>query len=92
MDVDDDFNIDTNLIESSITEKTRAIVPVHWAGKLCNMNKMLDISNKYNLQIIEDACHVYLATYKGNYAGTFGKSGCFTSSFKNLNVWGDGEL
>ncbi len=93
VDVDDDFNIDTNLIESSITEKTRAIVPVHWAGKPCNMNKMLDISNKYNLQIIEDACHAYLATYKGNYAGTFGKSGCFSlHPLKNLNVWGDGGI
>lgn len=93
VDVGNDFNIDATLIENAITEKTKAIVPVHWAGKPCNMNIILEVSKKYKLNIVEDACHAYLATYKGDHAGTFGISGCFSlHPLKNLNVWGDGGV
>jgi dTDP-3-amino-2,3,6-trideoxy-4-keto-D-glucose/dTDP-3-amino-3,4,6-trideoxy-alpha-D-glucose/dTDP-2,6-dideoxy-D-kanosamine transaminase len=91
VDVGNDFNIDPNLIEQAITEKTKAILPVHWAGLSCDMDKIMEIANKNNLQVVEDACHAINARYKGKRPGTFGITGCFSMHpLKNLNVWGDG--
>ena len=88
-----DFNIDENLIEKKITKKTKAIMPVHWAGKICNMDKIIKIAKKYNLKIIEDSCHAYLSVYKKKFAGNFGDTGCFSlHPLKNVNVWGDGGV
>ena len=88
-----DFNIDEKKIEKKITKKTKAIIPVHWAGKICNMKTINRIANKYKLKIIEDACHAYLSTYKGKFAGNFGDTGCFSlHPLKNVNVWGDGGV
>ncbi|MAT36813.1 MAG: pyridoxal-5'-phosphate-dependent protein [Acidimicrobiaceae bacterium] len=91
VDVKDDYNIDENKIEKKINNKTKAILPVHWSGKICEMEKLKKISKKYSIPIIEDACHAILAKYKGTFAGTFGDFGCFSMHpLKNLNVWGDG--
>jgi len=94
VDVKDDLNIDENKIEKRITKKTKAIVPVHWSGRICNMKKILRISKKYNLHVVEDACHAILAhDDKKKYAGNFGITGCFSMHpLKNLNVWGDGGI
>jgi dTDP-4-amino-4,6-dideoxygalactose transaminase len=94
VDIKDDLNIDENKIEKKITKKTRAIVPVHWSGRICNMKKIIEIAKKYKLFIVEDACHAILAQDdKNKYAGNFGITGCFSMHpLKNLNVWGDGGI
>lgn len=61
VDIKDDYNIDPDLIEKKITKKTKAILPVHWGGKICDMQKIQKISKKYSIPIIEDACHAVLA-------------------------------
>ncbi len=91
VDCDEDFNINTNKISEVLTERTKAIVPVHWAGRLVNPIKLREISNKYSIPIIEDACHAILSHRDGINAGTIGKAGCFSlHPLKNLNAWGDG--
>jgi dTDP-3-amino-2,3,6-trideoxy-4-keto-D-glucose/dTDP-3-amino-3,4,6-trideoxy-alpha-D-glucose/dTDP-2,6-dideoxy-D-kanosamine transaminase len=91
VDVKNDYNIDENLIEKAITKKTKAIMPVHWAGRTCEMKKIKLIAKKHNLHIIEDSCHAILGTYNNKLAGTFGTFGCFSMHpLKNLNIWGDG--
>ena len=94
VDVKDDLNIDEDKIEKKITKKTKAIVPVHWSGRICNMKKILKLAKKYNLHVVEDACHAILAhDDKKKYAGNFGVTGCFSMHpLKNLNVWGDGGI
>jgi len=91
VDVDDDYNIDPKKIEKKISKKTKAILPVHWSGRVCKMNEILKISKKHNIPIVEDSCHGILAEYRGKIAGSFGEFGCFSlHPLKNLNVWGDG--
>ena len=91
VDINDDYNLDPLEIEKKITKKTKAILPVHWSGRVCEMEKILKISKKYKIPIIEDACHAILARYKNKIAGNFGDFGCFSlHPLKNLNVWGDG--
>ena len=93
VDVGDDFNINPDNIEGAITNKTKAILPVHWSGKICQMEKIKSIANAHNLYIVEDACHAINATYNGQYAGNFGHLGCFSMHpLKNLNCWGDGGV
>lgn len=88
-----DFNLDENLIASKITNRTKAIIPVHWSGKVCAMDKIVDIAHRNRLHIIEDACHAIQANYGGTKAGNFGIAGCFSMHpLKNLNVWGDGGI
>tara|TARA_Y100000589_G_scaffold330748_1_gene381405 strand:+ start:1083 stop:2231 length:1149 start_codon:yes stop_codon:yes gene_type:complete len=92
-DCREDYNIDVNQIEDKITEKTKAIVPIHWTGKPCDMKKLNEISHKYAIPIVEDACHALQAEYYGKRCGSFGKTGCFSfHPLKNLNVWGDGGI
>ena len=67
VDVSEDMNIDPFLIEKAITQKTKAIVPVHWSGKLCMMDKIKGLADHYHLKIVEDACHAINATYEGNH-------------------------
>ncbi len=91
VDINYDYNIDPDQIEKKITKKTKAILPIHWSGKICNMEKILKISKRYNIPVVEDSCHGILATRKKKLAGTFGDFGCFSlHPLKNLNVWGDG--
>ena len=91
VDVKKDYNIDPDLIEKKITKKTKAILPVHWGGKICDMKKISQISKKYSIPIVEDACHAILSRRFGKFAGNFGDMGCFSlHPLKNLNAWGDG--
>ena len=91
VDVKDDYNLDPKKIEKKITKKTKAILPVHWSGRVCNMSEINKIAKKHKLKVIEDSCHAILATYKGKIAGNLGDLGCFSMHpLKNLNVWGDG--
>ena len=93
VDILDDYNIDPYALESVITTKTKAILPVHWAGKPCNMDAITKIAKKNNLYVVEDACHAITATYHEKPAGSFGDFGCFSfHPLKNLNVWGDGGI
>ena len=91
VDVDEDLNINPDLIEKAITKKTKAIMPVHWTGRMCEMNKIGKIAKKYNLLIIEDAAQGMGAYLKKKHAGTFGNISAFsTHPLKNLNALGDG--
>lgn len=91
VDVKPDQCIDPKLIEKSITKKTKAIMAVHLTGRVCEMDKILKISNKYKIPVIEDAAQAIGSKYKKKYAGTFGKIGCFSAHpLKNLNAMGDG--
>ena len=80
----DTMNIDENLIEAAITNKTKAIVPVHYAGVSCEMDKIMDIAKKHNLLVIEDAAQGVMSEYKGKPLGTIGDFGCY--SFHPHNV------
>lgn len=77
--------IDAEQIESLITKKTKAIIPMHYAGFACNMKRIMEIAKKYNLFVIEDACHGPLSEYEGKKLGTIGDIGCF-SFFSNKNI------
>lgn len=91
VDVKEDQNINENLIEKAITKKTKAIMPVHLTGRVCDMSKIISISKKYNIPIIEDAAQSIGSKYKNKTAGSFGKINCFsTHPLKNLNACGDG--
>ena len=93
VDVGEDYNIDTKKIEKSITKNTKAILPVHWTGRICDMKNIKHLCKKYNLKLIEDSCHALLAKQNNKFAGTFGDTGCFSlHPLKNLNVWGDGGI
>lgn len=74
----DTMNIDENLIENAITGKTKVIVPVHYAGVACEMDKIMNISGKYNLKVVEDAAQGVCASYKGKALGSIGDYGCFS--------------
>ncbi len=91
VDVNEDLNINPDLIEKSITKKTKAIMPVHWTGRVCEMKKIIKIAKKHNLHVIEDAAQAMGAYYNKKHAGTFGTISAFSvHPFKNLNAVGDG--
>jgi dTDP-4-amino-4,6-dideoxygalactose transaminase len=94
LDIDSDtYNIDPHLIESKITEKTKAIIPVHLFGQCADMDQILKVSKKHNLRVIEDAAQAIGAEYKGRKAGTMGDFGCFSFfPSKNLGAAGDGGM
>ena len=85
----DTMNIDENKIEDAITNKTKAIMVVHYAGVGCNMEKICEIAKKHNLILLEDAAQVVNAMYHGKYLGTFGDVGCF--SFHETKNYSMGE-
>ena len=90
VDVKPDQLINPHLIEKSITKKTKAIMVVHLTGRVCDMSKINEISQKYNIPIIEDAAQSIGSKYNNKYAGSFGKIGCFSAHpLKNLNAVGD---
>lgn len=89
----DTMNMDEKLIEAAITDKTRAIVPVHYAGVACEMDCIMEIAKRYNLIVIEDAAQGIMSTYKGKALGTFGEFGCFSfHETKNLSMGEGGAL
>jgi dTDP-4-amino-4,6-dideoxygalactose transaminase len=91
VDVLPDQNIDSSKIEAAITKKTKAIMPVHLTGRMCDMDPIIDIANRHDLKIIEDAAQSIGSMYKGKISGSIGDIGCFsTHPLKNLNACGDG--
>lgn len=93
VDMAQHYVLDADLIESKITEKTKAIVPVHFTGEPCEMDMIMGIANNRGLAVVEDACQAVLAEYKGKMCGNFGIAGAISlHPLKNLNVWGDGGM
>lgn len=89
----DTMNIDENKIESAITEKTKAIIVVHYAGVACEMDTIMEIARKYNLKVIEDAAQGVMSTYKGRALGTIGDFGCYSfHETKNYSMGEGGAL
>lgn len=87
------YHLDVRKIEEKITEKTKAILPVHIFGQMADMDPILGLAHKYNLIVIEDACQAIGASYKGKKAGSFGHGACFSfSPNKNLGAYGDGGM
>jgi dTDP-4-amino-4,6-dideoxygalactose transaminase len=89
----DTMNIDETLIEDAITPKTKAIVPVHYAGVSCEMDAIMDIAGRHNLKVIEDAAQGIMSTYKGRQLGSIGDFGCYSfHETKNLSMGEGGAL
>lgn len=89
----DTMNIDEKLVEAAITEKTVAIVPVHYAGVACEMDTIMDIANRHHLVVIEDAAQGMMSTYKGQALGTIGDYGCYSfHETKNYSMGEGGAL
>ncbi|MBQ7964971.1 MAG: dTDP-4-amino-4,6-dideoxygalactose transaminase [Ruminococcus sp.] len=85
----DTMNIDETKIEAAITDKTKVIVPVHYAGVACEMDTIMDIAKKYSLMVVEDAAQGVMSTYKGKALGTIGDFGCY--SFHETKNYSMGE-
>ena len=93
VDNDDVFMIDVTKTEAAITPKTKAIVPVHLSGHPADMPAVMEIAEKHNLIVVEDAAQAILASIDGKHVGSWGKTACFSfHPLKNLNVWGDGGM
>lgn len=89
----DTMNIDETLIEAAVTERTKAIAPVHYAGVGCEMDTIMDIAKRHNLVVVEDAAQGIMAAYKGKALGTFGEFGCFSfHETKNFSMGEGGAL
>ena len=86
----DTLNIDESLIESAITGKTKAIVPVHYAGVACEMDVIMDIARRHGLLVIEDAAQAVIASYKGRALGTIGHIGCYSFHETKNVISGEG--
>ena len=85
----DTMNIDENKIEQAITERTKVICVVHYAGVACEMDTIMDIARKYNLMVVEDAAQGVMSIYKGKALGTIGDFGCY--SFHETKNYSMGE-
>ena len=81
------MNIDEKLIEAAVTEKTKVIVPVHYAGVACEMDTIMEIAKKYNLKVVEDAAQGVDACYKGKALGTIGDLGVTVSMRQRTILW-----
>jgi dTDP-4-amino-4,6-dideoxygalactose transaminase len=93
IDVKEDFTMDVDKIEAAITERTKVIMPVHLNGRVCEMNRIMDISRKHNLIVIEDAAQALGAKYDNKMSGSFGLVGSFSFyPFKVLGCFGDGGI
>jgi len=93
VDVDPDtWNMDPNEIEKHITSKTKAIIPVHLYGNPCDMDKIMEISKKYNIPVIEDATESLGATYKDKFTGTFGEINAFSFNGNKIMTTGGGGM
>jgi len=85
-------NIDPDDVKRKITNKTKAIIPVHFAGRPCAMDRILDVAHRYNLKIIEDCAHAIETEYHGQKSGTFGDLGCFSFYVTKNIVTGEGGM
>ena len=93
VDCDDTFCINVEQIEAVITDKTKAIVPVHFAGYMTDMRQLVPLAEMYDLPIVEDACQAILGAIDNKNAGTWGRTGAFSlHPLKNINVWADGGV
>jgi len=91
-EIDESLSLDPDAIESRITPRTKAIMPVHMLGNSCNMDRIMEIARKHNLLVLEDSCQAAGASYKGKKVGTIGHMGAFSLNiFKTINS-GDGGL
>ena len=91
VDVKSDFNIDVDKIEEVISERTKALIPVHLSGWMADMPRIMKIADHHNLQIVEDACQSLGSSIQGRGAGAWGNTGCFSFyPFKILGGYGDG--
>src|SRR3990170_8601413 len=91
VDVGEDMNLDVEQVEQKISRKTKAIIPVHLNGRLCDMKKLMEIADEPNLTVIEDAAQALGARFDGKTAGSFGLTGCFSLyPAKMLGAAGDG--
>ena len=89
----DTMNIDETKIEAAITDKTKVIVPVHYAGVACEMDTIMDIARRHHLKVVEDAAQAVMSTYKGRALGTIGDFGCFSfHETKNYSMGEGGAL
>jgi CDP-6-deoxy-D-xylo-4-hexulose-3-dehydrase len=79
----DDYNIDVDVLEAALSERTRAIMPVHLLGNPCQMDKIMEIASRNNLYVLEDACEAHGAEYQGRKVGTFGDLGTFSFFFSH---------
>src|SRR5712692_2096026 len=87
------YNIDPTALEAAVTERTRAIIPVHLYGQVAEMDAVMEFANRHNLYVIEDAAQAIGAEYKGRRAGSIGHFGCFSFfPSKNLGGFGDGGM
>ena len=93
VDCDERYQIDVTKIETAITSKTAARLPVHWAGCPPEMDKILEVAGRHGIPVVEDACPAVGAKINGRFAGTFGQVNAFSMHpLKPLNVWGDGGI
>lgn len=93
VELGDDWLVDHESVEKAITPRTKAIMPVHVNGRVCQMDRLQKIADQHNLLILEDSAQALGAMYKGQYAGTFGKFGCFSFyPSKLLGCFGDGGI
>ena len=93
VDCNSTFCMDTKKLEQAVTDKTRAIVPVHFAGYMTDMREVMKIAEKYSLVVVEDSCQAMLGSIDGRKSGTWGNAGAFSlHPLKNLNVWADGGV
>jgi dTDP-4-amino-4,6-dideoxygalactose transaminase len=93
IDIGRDYNMDCSQLEKAVTKKTRAIIPVHLNGRMCDMHKVMEVAHKNNLIVIEDAAQALGSTFKGRKAGSFGLTGCFSLyPFKLLGAYGDAGI
>jgi dTDP-4-amino-4,6-dideoxygalactose transaminase len=91
VEVGKDYNLDPDRMQQAITPRTKAVLPVHLNGRLCEMDSLMSIARQHGLVVIEDAAQALGATYKGKRAGSFGTTGCFSFyPFKILGGFGDG--
>src|SRR5437667_1581521 len=88
----DTLNIDARKVESKISSKTRAIIPVHFGGQPCNMGRILEMARRYNLKVIEDAAHALPAAYNGKKIGTIGDITCFSFYVTKTITTGEGGM
>jgi dTDP-4-amino-4,6-dideoxygalactose transaminase len=94
VDIEDEtYNIDPQKLEEVITDKTKAIIPVHLYGQPANMGEIISIAQKHNIAVVEDACQAHGATYGGKKTGSLGDIGCFSFyPTKSLGAFGDGGI
>jgi dTDP-4-amino-4,6-dideoxygalactose transaminase len=93
VDALDTFCLDVGQVEKAITPRTKAIMPVHYTGEMCDMAQLMEVAARHRLPVVEDACQAILAECDGKRSGTWGAAGGFSlHPLKNLNVWGDAGI